>query len=217
MDHKKLIGTVLGVIAFVALIAGATFAWLSASVNVSNGTYQIKSKNFVINYAGSPTIENPIMLAQANTLISKMTTKSAASDTGDAWAAVTASKTANDAAASSFKLILNIDTNTISKNGVVYAVCKGACPATALISAINTSAATPTATCATGGTVVSCGVITKQSTASVVLYNDTTTFNTEADANATYNIYFWLDGPTIDNTNLGQEFAGYISASATQQ
>lgn len=214
MDNKKLIGTILGVIAFVALIAGATFAWLSASVNVTNGTYNIKSKNFVINYAGSPTIENPIMLAQANTLKTNITSKTQASDTGDAWAAVTASKTENDAAASSFKITLNIDTNDLSSNSLVYAVCKGNCPATALISAINTSATTPTATCGSG--VASCGVIKGGSKTPVDLYNDTTTFNVETGANATYNIYFWLDGPTIGAGDMGKSFSGYISASASQ-
>lgn len=212
MNNKKLIGTILGVIAFIALIAGATFAWLSASVNITNGTYNIKSKNFVINYAGSPTIENPVMLAQANTLKSNITNKSQASDTGDAWAAVTASKTENDAAASSFKLTLNISTNTLDSNSLVYAVCNGQCPSTTLISSIDTS--TLSATC--GTSVVACGVIEGGSNTAVDLYTDNTTFNTESDASATYNIYFWLDGPTIGEDDMGATFSGYISASASQ-
>lgn len=217
MDNKKIIGAILGVVAFIALVAGATFAWLTTTVNVTNGTYNGKTKNFVIAYAGSPLVSNPVMLAQADTLKSKITTQADAATEGDAWAAVTASKTTADAAASSFKITLNITDNTINANAVVYAVCKGACPSTALISAINTSGTSPTATCATGGTVVACGVVPKLSTSPIVMYDDTTTFNTEAAASETYNIYFWYDGPTITDANVGQIFAGYISASASQQ
>ena len=39
MDTKKTIGAVVGVIAFIALIAGATFAWFTASATVTNATY----------------------------------------------------------------------------------------------------------------------------------------------------------------------------------
>lgn len=222
MDNKKLIGTVLGVIAFVALIAGATFAWLTATVTVTNGAYGGKTKNFVIEYAGSPKVTSPVMLSLANAVKANMTSQSQASAENDAWAAVTASKTANDAAASSFKLKLNINANTISDNGLLWALCKGTCPATALVTAFNPSAgnpagSSPTATCATGGTVVACGVVPKLSTTTIELYNDTATFNTEAAASQTYNFYIWLDGDTIDDDNIGQGFDGYISAAASQQ
>lgn len=39
MDTKKMIGTIIGVIAFIALIAGATFAWFTSSATVTNATY----------------------------------------------------------------------------------------------------------------------------------------------------------------------------------
>lgn len=35
MNQKKLIGTIIGIIFFVVLIAGATFAWLSATATVT--------------------------------------------------------------------------------------------------------------------------------------------------------------------------------------
>lgn len=50
MDKKKLIGTIIGVIFFVALIAGATFAWLTFNANVTNGNYNTMTGNFIINY-----------------------------------------------------------------------------------------------------------------------------------------------------------------------
>ena len=50
MDTKKLIGTIVGVIAFAALIAGATFAYLTLTVNVTNGVYNAKSMHFLVDY-----------------------------------------------------------------------------------------------------------------------------------------------------------------------
>lgn len=50
MNKQKLIGTIIGVIFFVALIAGATFAWLTFNATVTNGTYNGSTRNFVINY-----------------------------------------------------------------------------------------------------------------------------------------------------------------------
>lgn len=217
MDKRKMIGAVLGVIAFIALIAGATFAWLTGTFTPTTGNYDTKTKNFVITYAGSADIVNPVMLSYSNSLKSKMTTQTSAATANDAWAALTASKTANDAPASSFKLILNVSGNTLTTNSIVWAVCKGDCPATQLITAINTSASTPTATCATGGTVVACGVIpSSKKSGTVQLYNDTSTFNVAGDASQTYNVYFWLDGPTVADADAGKSFSGYISASATQ-
>lgn len=62
MSNKKLIGTIIGVIAFAALISGATFAWLTYSVNVTGGTYNGASTNFVVNYAkGTDISDVPIL------------------------------------------------------------------------------------------------------------------------------------------------------------
>ena len=45
MNQKKLIGTIIGVLFFAVLIAGATFAWFTFSVNVSNGNYNAATGN----------------------------------------------------------------------------------------------------------------------------------------------------------------------------
>ena len=58
-----MIGTIIGVIAFAVLISGATFAWLTYSVNVTGGTYNGASTNFVVNY----TKGTDIFPSQANT------------------------------------------------------------------------------------------------------------------------------------------------------
>ena len=62
MSNKKLIGTIIGVIAFAALISGATFAWLTYAVNVTGGTYNGASTNFVVNYTkGTDISDVPIL------------------------------------------------------------------------------------------------------------------------------------------------------------
>ena len=52
MDKKKIIGAIIGVTLFAVLIAGATYAWLSAAVDVNNGIYQASTGNFLIDYNG---------------------------------------------------------------------------------------------------------------------------------------------------------------------
>lgn len=63
MNTKKLIGTILGVILFAALIAGATFAWLSGDVTVINtNTLNTAITNFVVDYTtGSAVRDLPIV------------------------------------------------------------------------------------------------------------------------------------------------------------
>jgi len=212
VSTKKIIGTIIGVIAFIAVIAGATFAWLVIQANVINNVINnATSKDFIITYAGSAAIKNPKQLASGNAKTSSITSASAASTADDAWAAVTASKTANSAAAGSFKLKLAISSNSLTTNSMVYAVCKGPCPTDVALATISDG----TATCASG--VSKCGLITAGSVSDVVLFNDTSTFNTNAKVdNVTYNIYFWLNANTIDVLDLGKGMNGYIYAEASQ-
>ena len=215
MDKKKLIGTIIGVMAFAALIAGATFAWFTATVTINNGSYTGTAKNFVFTFAGSANIGNNLAIIDSTTsTTSNITSSASAAVANDGWAAITASKTANDAPAKSFKLLLNITTNTLTTNSLVYAVCKGDCPTTALVTAVSTSGTNHTATCGSG--VASCGVIAKGSTSAVTLYDDTSTFNVTSAKSQIYNVYFWLDGPAISNNDMNKQFAAKINASAEQ-
>ena len=56
MDKKKLIGTIIGVAMFAALIAGATFAFLSFTATVTNSTYNGTSMNFLVDYTKGTAI-----------------------------------------------------------------------------------------------------------------------------------------------------------------
>ena len=50
MEKKKLIGIIVGVIAFIALIGGATFAWFTYNITLNNAGYNFTSSNFSIVY-----------------------------------------------------------------------------------------------------------------------------------------------------------------------
>ncbi len=213
MDNKKLIGTIVGVIGFVALIAGATFAWLTINANVTNASVNGTSRNFIITYAGSAQIGGNIpQIASGSATTAAITTAGSASVANDSWAAVSASKTANSAAAGSFKLMLHLDANNMTTNSIVYAVCKGACPTTAALATVSNG----TATCASG--VAACGLITAGATTpDVQLHNDTSTFNTDAAVSTTtYNIYFWANANTVADADMGKGIGGYIYATASQ-
>ena len=212
MDKKKLIGTIIGVIAFAALIAGATYAWLSSTATVNNRVFNnATTKNFTFTYAGSAEVSGFIPLALTNSTPAKITNNaSAASTAGDGWAAVTASKGDNTPKAGVFRIKLNIVTNTFATDSILYTVCKGSCPAAALITAVSGT----TATCNTNANVVACGVVPHGSVSTINLYDDTSTFNVDGTASATYNIYFWLNGATFNES--GVSFKGYISAEASQ-
>ena len=213
MDTKKLIGTIVGVAAFAALIAGATFAWLSATANVTNSVFTGTSKNFIITYQGSANVSGFKQLASGSATTANITSAASAGVANDAWAAVTASKTANDAPASSFKVKFAMSQNTFTTNAVTWALCKGNCPTGVALATVSGGVAT----CGSG--VTNCGTIPAGSTTEVVLYNDTTTFNTDAAVDTTtYNVYFWIDNDTLSNAdaNAGASITGYIHADATQ-
>lgn len=213
MNTKKLIGAIIGVVAFAALIAGATFAWLSSTANITNSVFTGTTKNFIISYNGSASVSGFKQIASGSATTAAITSSASAGVAGDAWAAVTASKTDNDAPASSFKVKLAISTNTFTTNAITWAICKGNCPTGVALATVTGGSAT----CGSG--VTNCGTIAAGSQTEVILYDDTTTFNTDnAVSQTTYNVYFWLDDATLSNTDAeaGASFSGYIHAEATQ-
>ena len=193
MNNKKLIGTILGVIAFVALIAGATFAWFSAAVSVTNGTYNATAQNFVINYTKGTDIESVPIVASG-------TASNATSLVVSAYRAATT-------ATGQLELKLTTSSNnTLTTSGAIhYAVCEGAAtnPAT-------TAKCTGSLETANSNNVLATGTVTANGTKT--LY----TASTIATTATYYHIFFWIDGDDISNDHLGQSYAGYIHAKATQ-
>lgn len=205
MDKRKLIGTIIGVTMFAALIAGATFAWLSFTANVENSTFNGKTKNFIITYNGGSAVTD---MLQTKTPTTSVLTKGNLT--------VTASKTANSAKASDFKIKLHVNSNTLTTKSIVYAVCKDACPNEINLATVSGTGNSTTATCGSAG--ISCGTISGGlSNADIVLHTDTQTFNTlEAVSTTSYKIYFWLNPATMVTNDLGKKIDAYIYATATQ-
>lgn len=191
MDKKKLIGTLIGVMLFAALIAGATFAWLTFNATIVSGTYDATSENFVINYAGGTDITQ-ILDIQATPTVSNVTK----------IIKVSAYRDSTNSTGTLYLKLTTSSTGTLTTGSVVrYAVC---------------SASSDTATNCTGNLtegsagVLKAGAVNK--TGEIELYST----NTIPTTQTYYWIYFWIDAATFTNTHTGQSFSGYVHASATQ-
>lgn len=192
MDNKKLIGTILGVIAFIALIAGATFAWLTITANVTNSSYSIKTMNFSVNFTkGTNVTEVPIVVTPTTTNTKSLSVK-ANKITGSAPGKLTI-----------YLNTANTTSQTLLTSGVLhYAVCIGTCTGTTNLSVASNVSSTGSVT----------GTVTNADSLKLALLSDT-----ELQSSATtYNIYFWLDSATVDETIMGETYTGYISAEAQQ-
>lgn len=208
MEKKKLIGTIIGVVAFILLIAGATFAWLTIAATVTNGNYNTRTLNFTYTYDAdaSNAISNVFMLGsepERNSITAK-----------NGYVVLTASKGTGTAMASSFKLILSKTINGIEDDNVFrYAVCHSDTATDC------NNAASTTIPSTVSGNWVAVGTI-DSGTEDQELYDDTTTFRVEGAKAATYYVYFWLDGSAITSDNqsdiLNKTFSGYIYATSTQ-
>ncbi len=190
MDKRKLIGTILGVLAFAALIVGATYAWLTLSFDATNSNYNTRSKNFTVDYSnnnGSIT-DIPILETGSPSEASLVT--------------VTAKKGTNSASGN-LTLYLNTDTTVVGEEAntsaallesgaIHYAVCIG--------------------TCTTFVGLTTQGTITDQTPLKYAILSNTplTATNTE------YNVYFWLDSNLLTGELNGTKYTGYISAEASQ-
>lgn len=221
MDNKRLIGTILGVMAFIALIAGATFAWLQAATNVVNNTIVGSARNLTFTYAGSMEATGLKQLSSGSGTIAniKKDSSSTVSTSGDGWVQVTASKPADSAGVGTFRLSLAFTQNTFYTNSIIYVVCKGTCPDVNLATVTHTTASRPvaTATCTSNSAIVACGTLGYGSTTPVVLYNDNSTFTAIGAVSQTYQVAFWFDAGTVHNEDAGKKFVGHVYAEASQQ
>lgn len=120
MDKKKLIGTIIGVIMFAALIAGATFAWLTIAASITNGNYTASTKNFIVNYTSGTAVDTLNILSTPTTndiLVEEgLITVSAYKATGSADGIL------------NLKFELTSESNELITDGAVkYKVCVGTC------------------------------------------------------------------------------------------
>lgn len=208
MNTKKLIGMIIGVTMFAALIAGATFAYLTFTANVNNGNYTgITTKNFTFTYNNGTTISDLLSLSKTPALNSITA--------GKGYIPLTVSKTATSVPSNNFTIYLKRSTWQVGLTGAIrYAVCR----ATA-VSACGSSVPT-----GTNSNWVAVGTITNAEDSDTdkgfALYTDTTTFNVTTAASTSYYIYFWLDASIINDSNIsqvnGKKVSGYVYAEAIQ-
>ena len=116
MDKKKLIGTIIGVTLFAALVAGATYAFLTFSATITNATYNAKTMNFIVDYTKGTDITNLPQL------------KTATPDTAASLVVMAKKQAGSPNGNITIKLnTTRIDT-PLGTDGVVnFAACKGAC------------------------------------------------------------------------------------------
>ncbi len=186
MDKKKLIGTIIGVVAFGALIAGATYAWLTYNATITNGNYSLGSMNFSVTFVkGTAVNAVPILTNPTATQVSN----------GGGALLVQASK-ATGSAPGNLTITLNTENSTspdlLSSGALRYAACVGTCTETDLSQELYY------------------GTVSSSSAVNIIPSTPLTTSATN------YNIYFWLDSASVTGSVVGSTYSGYISASATQ-
>lgn len=188
MDKKKLIGTIIGVTMFAALIAGATFAWLTISATVTNGNYDTGSRNFVIDYtAGNSITSLPIL-----------TVTSAGDVASSGASSVTVTAKLNNTNSPKGDLTLTLDTTT---DGGTFVNSK------AIRYAVKIGNGTPTAP----------QMVTSDPQILVLSGTNNTTQLIDSTTAQSITVYMWLDAETITNAMIGKQYAGKINASATQR
>lgn len=209
MDKKKLIGTIIGVTLFAVLVAGATFAWLTFSLTVTNGNYVSKTKNFVINYVGGTSIVDTDSDEGIPTLAAPTATTARS-------LAVAANRAANSANGIFYLKMTSTTNNELTTSGALnYAVCKGTNNGTD-----DAPNLVPTCTELRAGAtnVLAAGSVTQ--TGEIVLYDTSGTDEGIPTTKTYYMVFFWLDASKITNsmTETGSNsYAGYIHASAEQR
>lgn len=201
-NKKKLIGTVIGVIFFVILIAGATFAWLTYTANVNNGVYNTTTMNFLVNYQGGTDISSLPMYSgdvSASTFsagsISPITVQASKQNLDGTLYLKLHTNSGTEANAT--------DSNLLADAGCIkYAVCVG--------TACSGASTTPFSqiTGVTTGVLDSTNFDTNND---IVIYEGPLTSTT-----TNYNIYLWIDNELITNDEIGLTYQGYVHAFAVQ-
>lgn len=196
MDKKKLIGTIIGVIAFGALIAGATFALLSYNIVLNNATYNFTSKNFSIVYNHGSDITG------AKTYDETPTTADFTGPT-DGKVDITASTVANSLnGVMAIYIFINSSTpsQVLTSGAVKYAVIE------------DGSSYTLSTTPYKGNLDSSSLTVENEGYKKEIITNISVTSTPK-----TYHVYIWVDGTLVDDTFPDEaQFSGYIGATAVQ-
>lgn len=187
MDKRKLIGTIIGVIMFAALIVGATYAWLSFTATVTNSTANGTTLKYTVNYGKGDDISDiPILVNGTTTTASEVT--------------LTAQRP-QGSIADNIKIYISTNASAsddiITSSGAIrYVICETSCNATFSGNTINS--------------------LTTESTVEIFSGTLEGTTASASNKTHTYKIYFWLDAATITNDHINKKYSGYIHADSTQ-
>ena len=237
MDKRKLIGTIIGVVMFAALIAGATYAFLSFTATVTNATYNGTTMNFLVDYTkGTAITYLPQYASGTTTDITQVSPAKLAED--GAQLVVVAKHHENSAKGYATIKLTTTSTGTLTTGGLINwvicrdpdvesgtqvdDVCGSGFPTGNLYkgAAINSGVITATSTVtllSDAALAVGTSKITPESTSTVnnnyLLYYDT---QNSIHTDYSYFVYFWINSSKVANSHIGQSYNGYIHASATQ-
>lgn len=197
IPKEKIWGTIVGIIAFIALVAGLTYAWFAWAS--SNTTISVSSKCFTINYTNGTNIGSgsgsPTSLAMSTDYTGglytdvKLAISSSCSIEGTGTIKLTTS---------SFKYSNGTSAVSLISGGTTLKY--------ALATVTNN---VPTLISSCSGSITSVGE------------NDLCTFDLTSSTSAsnaqTYRVYVWVDGNNAGSAFAGVTYSGYISASANQK
>ena len=195
MDTKKTIGAVVGVIAFIVLIAGATFAWFTASAAVTNATYNGTVCSYSLTVTGG-NINTSLPLASSTA-------------SSDYFYAKTHTTIGAQGVMSTVKAKLASECSTSSAGVATIAatITSGAstdCPLSYAVFSDSTTDYT--------GTPLATGTIEGTSAKTLITTGTLTT------TDQTYKIWLYLDGDKISNSAcMNLAYKGNITVTSTSQ
>lgn len=195
MDTKKTIGAVVGVIAFIALIAGATFAWFTASATVTNATYNGTACSYSLTVTGG-NINTSLPLASSTASSDYHYSKTHATIGEQGVMSTVTAKLASACSASSAgvaEIRAKITAGASTNCPLSYAVFSGA-------------------TTDFSGAPLAHGTITSASAKKLITTGRLTT------TDQTYKIWLYLDGDVITNSAcMNLAYKGNITVVSTSK
>ncbi len=195
MDTKKTIGAVVGVIAFIALIAGATFAWFTASAAVTNATYNGTVCSYSLTVTGG-SINTSLPLASSTATSDYFYAKTHATIGAQGVMSTVTAKLASACSASS--------AGTATIRATISAGASTNCPLSYAVFSGSTTDYT--------GTPLAKGTITSASAKTL------TTTSTLTTTDQTYKIWLYLDGDVITNSAcMNLAYKGNITVVSTSK
>lgn len=194
-NNKSMSLSIITVLVIMVLVAGGTYAWLTSQLAVTNGNYNTKSMNFVVNYTNGNALSSLPTLASPTPSTAALITVSASLGTASTPGDLTIYLNSNVTG------LTTQETALITSGAINYAVCiRGVDTCTSDFSSVPA---------AQKGVVNS----TANSGKLAILSGSQLQYTTRY-----YDIYLWLDGSKITNdmASTNATYSGFISAEAIQ-